>query len=240
MTLHATVKLTCANCQHESKARVLLSTNSLSGSRGLDTRVSGMARSAMLSAIQHCQKCHYCYIDITRIHDSGKAVIYSQAYQDTFNDKRQPLTCRKWSCYAQFLEIAGQYSQSGWAFLSAAWSCDDSRETELASKYRREAIRLFQTAQRCGDNFCDDLAMENTILVDLFRRTHGFETAKLLAEEVWGLIGDSDSKMMRAIIQFQIHLASLSNAGSYSCADAASFVKNPKKWLRSPWWKIWH
>jgi len=201
-----------------------------------------MARLATLNAIQCCPKCHYCSTDITEISGSGATILGTQRYRDTFESKSLPELCRKWSCWGQVLEASQHYAEAGWAFLSAAWSCDDSRQRETAIHYRRESIRLFETAQHLACAFGSDPEIETLVLVDLHRRVGNFEHAAQLAHSI---LEDSkpeingEKQLKQAIRHFQLHLISTGDTRSYSYAEADRFARNPLRWHPRQWWEIW-
>ena len=249
MTRYVKRELICANCGHQFSDFALASTNSFGGSPNLDTPSGGMARQALLRAIHVCPQCHFCSTDIQTLLEGGAAAIASQRYINTFNSGALPECCRHWSCWGQILEAANHVSQAGWAYLKAAWACDDWQYEDGSNRYRRQAIRCFQAAQASNQSFRQDKEVfgqhtleENAILVDLFRRIRDFETATAIAKKTHaspGKPGDRSQQFMQSILQFQMHLCSIENSQPYKFSDVETFSKNPKQWHPKRWWQFW-
>ncbi len=242
MTRFTPAELTCAGCGHTFESRLLVSTNDYGGSPDLDTRTCGMARNATLRAIQECPSCRYCSVDIEAIPAGGQNAILSPEYQDLHADSSIPVTARRWGCFAQILASTDSPDQAGWAYMSAAWSCEDSECLIAARALRMKALKEFHISTARGTEFGRSECEERAVLADIYRRCGDFAGAASVAEDALSELGPSgseDEKLVQAVLNFQRHLSSVCDSERYSFAEAQRFQARPNRWRPRRWWEIW-
>ena len=80
------------------------------------------------------------------------------------------------------MEQTGQFADSGWAAVFAAWICDDNGYIQSAVKCREKALELFAKAAEHNQGFGESPAEEQLYLADLHRRCAHFEQASLICQ----------------------------------------------------------
>ncbi len=148
-----------------------------------DTRPGEPLRSTLPVWVQRCPHCGYCADSISSIHDNAVDFVRGEAYKSLLDERAFPEKTREFLCYAAILSHVGQNADAGWSALHAAWACDDAGDEIAAIQCRKRAIALWQKGKKAGQPFGDDLAMEYSLVTDLYRRCHLFEEAVITCSE---------------------------------------------------------
>jgi hypothetical protein len=147
MTRFISCDVICAWCGTNRPQVILGSTNSFnSGVIDLDGRPGGMARSAILRAINECPRCGYCATDLSR-----RIGEWDHRKDDGFRllltDGAVDVQARRWLGFSRILEHAGNSEEAAWAALRAAWIGDDKNLEVSSRRGREECARLFNLDQ---------------------------------------------------------------------------------------------
>jgi hypothetical protein len=178
---------------------VIGSTNSF-GSPDLDTRQPEMQRSTIYHWIQQCPKCGYCSPDLSECFDTTKEIVHSKAYQDIIASSAMPATATSFLAYSYELEMQQEFSDSAWQAIRAAWICDDNKDLESSTTCRIKAIALIEKANSHGQLLLDQLGANETITIDLMRRSGLHQQALALSQSIQKQ--DIDD-IIRQIVQYQ-------------------------------------
>jgi hypothetical protein len=176
MTLGFPEEVECALCGMTNTHDILVSTNTF-GFPDLDTRPPEMERSTINTWIQSCSFCGYCFPDISIPTEGASEVVSSVAYKQQLNNPEFPKLANHFLCYSLIKEADSDYATAGWACIHAAWVCDDNGFSAGAKECRYKAVHLLQKAKETGHGFAEGESTEDTILVDLLRRSGQFELA---------------------------------------------------------------
>lgn len=211
MTTFSDREVVCAICGTQQECRFLASTNAF-GPPDLDTRPPEMARSAHLRMLMTCASCGYCAPDLEETPDGLSP---SDALEELGDGPPSNLELQ-WLTWAHVNEVAEDYAEAGWAYLRAAWTCDDSGDPVAAAKHRKKAARRFLSARENGQAYAQDDLSERLIRADVLRRAGEFDEA---SEE---LPEDSpvDEKLLQAVLTFEQELISKKDSDGYTVADA--------------------
>jgi hypothetical protein len=148
-----------------------------------DTRPGEPLRSTLPVWVQRCPHCGYCADSIASIHENAVDFVRGQEYHALFENSPLPEKAREFLCYSAILSHVGQHADAGWSALHAAWACDDLGDDVAAVQCRERAIAHWQKGKIAGQSFGDDLAMEYSLVTDLYRRCHLFEAAVVTCSE---------------------------------------------------------
>ena len=148
-----------------------------------DTRPGEPLRSTLPVWVQRCPHCGYCADSIASINDNAVDFVRGEAYRALLNEPSFLQKTKEFLCYAAILSHVGQHADAGWSALHAAWACDDAGDEIAAIQCRKRAIALWQRGKKAGQPFGDDLAMEYSLVTDLYRRCHLFEEAVVTCSE---------------------------------------------------------
>ncbi len=177
MTRRYKEKEKCAICGKTSEHNAILSTN-IFGSADLDFRPPEMQRSTIDTWIQTCPSCGYCAPTISIcLEKSSEEVVRSDSYHQQLNNTEYPKLANIFLCFSLIQESAGGYAKAGKACIHAAWSCDDVGSDAGAQKCRKKAVTLLQKAKENSQRFLKQAISEETLMVDLLRRSGQFELA---------------------------------------------------------------
>lgn len=207
----------CAVCGHESKQEVIGSTNS-SGTRDLDLRPPEMARSTMPYWVQRCPECGYCNDSLDEKTSVDKEYLSSKEYKALFADIQEDSLAASFIRQARIAEKDKSYENAMYAYLSAAWCCDDARNSEGAKQCRLLALKLLDA------NFKDIVKSsdEDTITclkTDMLRRAGKFEEAQAVAEKQLPKV---KQHIIKQILTFEIEKSKAKDAKVYRVAEAAT------------------
>ncbi len=197
----------CANCGEKIETEVLACALSC-GPSDLDGRPDFPARYDLIEkCVTCCPVCGYCGTDIERPVGNLSGYLKSEEYltcedhkfssSDTVKYYRSALLCLK----------REEYSKAFYAFLDAAWTCDDENDTENAAMCRRKALAVYDS-YREEDEWKPDTEL---IVIDLLRRTEQFLPAIRKAREYKTM----DSFKQR-ILDYQITLSQNKDSGCHN------------------------
>ena len=148
-----------------------------------DTRPGEPLRSTLPVWVQRCPHCGYCSDSIASIHDDAVDFVRSEAYGEQWREVGLPEKTREFLCYSAILSHVRQHADAGWSALHAAWAADDAGDDISAVVCRERAIGHWQRGKKAGQPFGDDLAMEYSLVTDLYRRACLFEAAVVTCSE---------------------------------------------------------
>ena len=218
MTLPMIKQSTCANCGHQQESYSLLSSNT-DGFEDLDLRPAEMLRSSMHYWVQECQKCGFCFSDLdVELSEEGKGilnfVLHDSYYQEIKNDKRLSELATRFYRQALILAAFDEHEKAGWAYMHAAWACDDDAPAHAgANMCRMDAYRCFCKCKILGIPFAPQNGFEEVIMIDALRRASEFEKANTLCFNVIGYLDDTE---VIRILEFQRNLIWSRNCGCYN------------------------
>lgn len=226
---HATstvdVEVKCANCGQTSMQKRIASTSSY-GSGDLDMRPPPMMRWNISIHIERCPSCGYCSMDMSEISTAASVCVRSKVYQDQLNSPEFPKLANSYLCLSLIEENAEMFSDSGWSCITAAWACDDESSEAGAVKCRKRAVTLLRRAQSKGQTFGREPGAEESVLVDLLRRSSQFKEALALCAE--GLKKTSGD-IVADILRYQEVLIAREDTACHKVVEAglpgASLVK---------------
>ena len=170
------IDVRCAVCGTLQRTGELTSTSSF-GPPDLDLRPNGPARWALPFRVQRCEACGYSARSIGSAPPQAGEVVHSRDLP-----RRARAVQAAWSrasvflCAALIAEAAGDHESSGWAFLSAAWVCDDGDLAGRARTCRERAAEMFSLGLELGQlEMPPTVAL--TLIGELWRRAGRFEAA---------------------------------------------------------------
>lgn len=172
----------CAHCGATVEWAEVASTNAF-GSMDLDMRPPPMERDTLEHDIQQCDACGFCSPTI----DSGEGVDITQVglpqYVSLASDDRFPLVARRFLAYAHMAKAKACHTRAAWASLRAAWICDDSGSPfrDSATTCRLAALEAIDRLHAEGKTFSPDMETDQTLRLDMLRRTGEFQSTIELA-----------------------------------------------------------
>jgi hypothetical protein len=120
------------------------------------------------------------------------------------NDKNLPELASRFTRQATLLSVIGGHDQAGWAFMHAAWACDDECSDNIgANNCRMWAYDCFCKCKINGIGFATPDGYEEEIMVDILRRSGAFERANSLCFEVFSHV---DDPQLIEVLKFQREL----------------------------------
>jgi tetratricopeptide (TPR) repeat protein len=207
MTTHLKKEIVCAVCKKPSTQSIMTSTSQF-GSPDLDTRPPDPDRYSNDLYIQTCPSCGYCNRDISSEISNASEIIARNDYERQLNNQSFSHLSNAFLCSAIIMENNGNYAIAAFQCLRAAWDCDDNHSNDSAVICRERAIELLQMAIQNGQEFFEGIGGQESLIVDLLRRTRRFKEAmkycemglrknpeKLISNILWFqklLIGNSD------------------------------------------------
>lgn len=211
---------TCAICGHQQVTFLLLSSNT-SGHYDLDLRPPEIFRSSMDCWVQECEHCGYCATDISEEIPADVRPLIEQMVvllrQEWNRNNNLPDLASKFNRQGIILSEIGEHDQAGWAFLHAAWDCDDERPGETGAKECR--TRAYDSFVKCkikGIRFATPVGYEEEIMVDLLRRSGAFERANSLCFEVFSHVSIIDDPQLIDVLKFQRDLIWVGDDGCHN------------------------
>ena len=171
----------CGLCGEKSSYMAIGSTNCF-GPSDLDTRPAEMERSTIPYWVQRCPNCGYCAEALEiKVSETVRRLVESNGYKDALMDDRFPKLSNEFHCLALIRLKKRNHKAAFCPYLHAAWVCDDESNTEGSKMFRTKAIEVLERDGKKGIRVSEDLNVQNTIRVDLYRRIGQFERAGSLA-----------------------------------------------------------
>lgn len=220
MTLLYEREGTCYVCGAVHPYTRIASTNE-SGASDLDGRPPEMLRSTMPYWIQRCPGCGYCAPDVSVGSHRVKEIVASRAYEQRIHDASYTELANSFRGWALIQETLGQDAEAGWAYVRAAWACDDGGRGDAARLCRQAAVQAFRRSRSVGATFAEELGAEEALLADLLRRSGDFDAAIQVGEE--GLRREPD-EALRQVLLYERALARRKDPRRYRVSDALRCV----------------
>lgn len=220
MSIPETSEIVCCNCGEKNLSASWFSMNS-SGSSDLDSRPPEDYRSAINYVfVMRCKSCGYCNSNIETNFDNLNSIISSRTYQDQLNNKQFPKKANEFLCKALILESYQEIENAAWAYIHAAWNCDDHEKYVQGKFCRHKAFELFTLA-----NMTSLLNFENDgdfplLMIDICRRIENFEKANKICDIRLKIENDV---LHRKILFFQKSLIELQDIKVYKIEDAVKY-----------------
>lgn len=161
-------------CGHTASYTGIEST-SVSGLPDLDSRPAEMMRSTIPTWIQRCPSCGYCATDISIGKSEYREIIMGFEYREQLQGKEFPHLVNSFICSSQICEFARKFREATWAYVYAAWVCDDDESEDCAIHCRKKAVEFLLKARQNNQEVLSDYSgSDDAILVDLLRRSDQF------------------------------------------------------------------
>jgi hypothetical protein len=199
MTTSRNKEIVCAVCKKPSTQSIMTSTSRF-GSPDLDTRPPDPDRYSNYLYIQTCPSCGYCCPDISDEIPHAAELVVKDTYKHQLNNTSFSELSNAFLCCALLLENDSNYVLAAWYSIRAAWDCDDSHSDDSAVICRERGIELFQMAKKNKQRFFEETGGEESLMVDLLRRTRRFEEAVKCCDQ--GLAKKPD-KLISHILWYQ-------------------------------------
>lgn len=216
MTTMYTQEKVCAVCERTNEVIVVGSSNEF-GSKDLDLRPAEMLRSTYAQWTERCSHCVYCASDISEPDEFAASVVQSDEYQQQLYDKNFPHLANVFLCEAMILKAGGHESAAGFAYLHAAWACDDAGNDFSARSCRLHAIAEFESHRASGSSILKEPSADFILLADLQRRAGAFDFAVASCKE--GLTKATEENLLK-IIRFQQHLCGARDSAMHKIDEA--------------------
>jgi len=219
MTTMNPVEVTCSHCGTPSEFMKIGST-SVFGSPDLDLRPAPLARYNSAYDVQRCPHCGYCAPDISAplVTEAAKHLIASDAYQSQLNHADFPEVANTFICWALLAEAeGGDPKATAWAYLKAAWACDDDNQGVLARHCRVRAAEYFQQGASDNDAGSEDPGSDEALLTDVLRRTGQFDSARAVCEQGLAM---AENQVIQAVLRFQQSLIARQDTGCHTIEQA--------------------
>jgi len=218
------IDVRCAVCGSLQRKAELTSTSSF-GPPDLDLRPNGPARWALEFRAQRCDACGYCATSIGSAPPNAGDTVASAIYREVLEQSKLPGLARTYFCAALVDEAAGRYEAAGWAFLSAAWDCDDHDATGRARSCRERAAEMFARGVERGTLELPR-PVAQTLVAELWRRAGRFDNALESCDEaareldVGAAAEEEDSGPTMSVVRFIRGLSIAGDDAAHNCAEA--------------------
>jgi hypothetical protein len=206
----------CAVCGETNK-RFNMESTSILGSPDMDMRPAEMKRSTIGNWVYCCSSCGYCAPDLSEDDERNAAIVETVGYQDRLKNKNYSQLANRFRCYAQISESYSNFDSGGWAYLHAAWVCDDEQNEKGAITCRKNSARLFQITREQNQQYNPDKDTEDAIMIDVLRRSGQFEEALSWSKKV---LQRGPSETIVQIMEFQRDLINKNDLSCYTIEDA--------------------
>lgn len=207
----------CAVCGQESRHQVMGSTNS-SGSSDLDLRPPEMARSTMPYWVQRCPECGYCNGSLDEKTSVDKEYLSSKEYKVLFANIPENSLATTFIRQARIAEKDKSYDNAMFAYLSAAWCCDDSNNFAGAKQCRLLALKVLDAHYKDIVDSSDEDTI-TCVKTDMLRRVGNFDEAQATAEKY---LPKANQSIIKQILTFQIEKSKAKDAKVYRVSDAVT------------------
>jgi pentatricopeptide repeat protein len=213
MTSYYEKQVVCGACGHSFAFQDLNSTNTL-GAPDLDMRPAEMQRSTMQTWVQRCRKCGFCARDVSVFDERMRSVLADPEYQARVRDHT---LLSRFACAGMLAEAAGNSTDAGWHYLSAAWDADD-RDLDLHARYHRNlAADAFLRVLADGKTFIEEKGASEAVVVDCLRRAgRSDEAEKLLDQALTAGCGEA----IAGVLEFQRDLIRRGDRGAHVVGEA--------------------
>lgn len=221
MTTFNEEKEQCSVCGAENEYSEIRSTNRY-GLADLDTRPPEMMRSTIFAWVRRCQGCGYCASELSETCQEAEAVVNSKEYKDQLNDPIYPELANSFLCKAIVDQESGHFAAATWAFIRAAWACDDSDYFHQAVACRQKAVDMLLISEENGQQVAAQEGVSTTIIVDLLRRSRKIDQARNVIAVQRGGISDD---IIARTLDFQTALLDRPDVSCHTIAEALREVR---------------
>lgn len=216
MTLMHKENKRCGLCGSEGEFDVVMSTNTF-GSPDLDTRPPEMQRSTIFAWVQRCPACGYCASDVSAARPRASSVVAGKEYKQQLDNPEYPELANSFVCSGILDRESEDYAAATWAFIGAAWVCDDADHPEQAVKCRQDAADMLVRAEGSDQQITGQEGASTAILVDLLRRAGRMEEArKAIEKRRFGIT----EEVITRILDYQAALIEKGDTSCYTIAQA--------------------
>ena len=216
MTTMFEVEVECRVCGEKCNRMSIGSTNSF-GSPDLDTRPPEMQRSTIYQWIQRCPSCGYCSPDLSKCEANVAEIVATDEYQNIITNTQIPEMAASFLALSYVEQTQGQFSESSWRAIHAAWICDDEYDLEASISCREKAISLINQANSHSQNIAKQAGVSEVITIDLLRRAGKFQHAL----ELIGKAKVSDiEEIILQVLEYQKSLIENSDTSVHTISEA--------------------
>ena len=207
-------EVNCSCCGGKVKVTCIGSTNSFGGC-DLDTRPAPMQRWTMGYWIQACPHCGYVNSDLEEYIPGVESIINSKEYIECDGLQVEAELAKYFIRWGLICSKQNNLKEEVFAYLHAAWVCDDSNEREAAVLLRKKCETLL--IRFMEEDESDDLKL---IDADLLRRSGQFA-------EVIKRYSDADKCASKQIVvdglRFEVEKAKDEDMNRYKFAGNGKF-----------------
>jgi len=147
--------------------------------------------------VQECPHCGYCSADIAVLIKGAKDLVSGSEYQNQLTHAEFVDLANKFLCEAMIYSNAEQLQDTVWAYLHAAWACDDAGQQENAINCRKQALEILFIIENTGGKLFEEQGGLELLITDLARRCGQFDLALEYIQKALELnIGDVIKKCL--------------------------------------------
>jgi hypothetical protein len=218
MTTMYPAEVTCAACGTVTEFMEIGST-SVFGSPDLDLRPAPLARFNLSHQVQCCPECGYCAEDISEPLTAAAAreLLSSEQYQAQLQNPSLPKLTNQFICLALLQEQEGDWEAAAWAYLQAAWACDDEENDTGACQCRLRAAQHFQQVLAAQESDPSQRGTWGAVLTDVLRRSRQFDSALAMSQQ---RLAETTDATIQAVLRYEQALIGRQDAGCHGLQDA--------------------
>lgn len=206
MSTYYKVEKTCALCGKKSEYHVLGSTSAF-GSMDLDTRPPALKRYTNGDTIQTCPHCGYVNYTVDTPTALPAEFVKCEAYTSIEKSGMPPLAIQFYK-HAEIAKAEKDDRKLFWAYLRAAWECDDKQDDASAIICRKDALAVLTNTNTI---IMSDVDGAHIMTADLLRRTGQFDVVINSYAQY-----KSDNDFLQKLIRYEVRLAQAKDAGCHS------------------------
>lgn len=192
-----TVAKQCIVCNQISEHGAVGSTSTF-GAMDLDTRPPALARHTMGQWIQICPHCGYVSDDLSRETNIHPEMVFDESYKTT-DGHELPTLAAAFYRHAMIAKAEQNAEKEFFAYLHAAWACDDKKDAENATMCRQASLRVLDE-HPAGTVLPND-GTHDIVRADLLRRTGKFDAVTQYKGK------RTEDAFLYHILQYQVKLA---------------------------------
>jgi hypothetical protein len=154
------------------------------------------------------------------------AVVSKNEYKRQLGGPTYSELANSFLCKAMVDQESKDYSAATWAFIHAAWVCDDSNQANQATMCRKRAADMLIKAEEHGQQVVEQERASTAILSDLLRRSGRLEQARQVIATRRGGINED---IIVRILDFQTALLNRNDVSCHTSAEALEKVTEANK-----------
>ncbi len=206
MSSYHRINQTCALCGKTSTYNVLVSTSAF-GAMDLDTRPPALKRYTNRDTIQTCPHCGYVNYTVDTKTNLPAEFVRCEAYTG-IEKSGLPEMAIQFYKHAEIAKAEKDDRKLFWAYLRAAWECDDAQDYTSAIKCRKDALAVLTNTNA---TIMGDVDALHIMTADLLRRTGQFDTVIESYSQYQG-----KDAFLNKLIQYEVKLAKQQDAKCHS------------------------